>query len=65
MALLAAYLVNKEAGETLADYLADRVFADAVGSSVDPDPKDVEGFDAYAKIFKDAIAVEQTAVEKL
>ncbi len=43
MALLAAYLVNKEAGETLADYLADRVFADAVGSSVDPDPKDVEG----------------------
>lgn len=65
MALLAAYLVNKEAGETLADYLADRVFADAVGSSVDPDPKDVEGFDAYAKTFKDAIAVEQTAVEKL
>ena len=49
MALLAAYLVNKEAGETLADYLADRVFADAVGSSVDPDPKDVEGFDAYAR----------------
>ena len=65
MALLAAYLVNKEAGESLADYLADRVFADAVGSSVDPDPKDVEGFDAYAKTFKDAIAVEQTAVEKL
>lgn len=65
MAVLAAYLVKKAEGESLEDYLADKVFADAEGSSVEPDAKDVEGFNAFATRFKDAIAVEQTAVEKL
>lgn len=65
MAVLAAYLVKKAGGESLEDYLADNVFADAEGSSVEPDAKDVEGFNAFATRFKDGIAVEQTAVEKL
>ena len=65
MAVLAAYLVKKAGGESLEDYLADKVFADAEGSSVEPDAKDVEGFNAFATRFKDGIAVEQTAVEKL
>ena len=65
MALLTAYLVHKTEGESLADYLENHVFACAVGTSVDPDPKDVEGFAAYANRFENAIAVEQTAVEKL
>ncbi len=65
MALLTAYLVHKTEGESLADYLENHVFACAVGTSVDPDPKDVEGFAAYANRFENAIAIEQTAVEKL
>ena len=65
MAVLAAYLVKKAGGESLEDYLADKVFADAEGSSVEPDAKDVEGFNAFATRFKDGIAVEQIAVEKL
>lgn len=65
MALLTAYLVHKAEGESLADYLEHHVFAGAVGTSVDPDPKDVEGFEAYANRFKNAIAVEQAAVDKL
>ena len=65
MAVLAAYLVKKEQGESLEEYLADKVFADAVGSSVEPDAGDVEGFNAFATRFKNAIVVEQTAVEKL
>ena len=65
MAVLAAYLVKKAGGESLEDYLVDNVFADAEGSSVEPDAKDVEGFNAFATRFKDGIAVEQTAVEKL
>lgn len=65
MALLTAYLVHKAEGESLADYLEHHVFAGAVGTSVDPDLKDVEGFEAYANRFENAIAVEQTAVEKL
>lgn len=65
MALLTAYLVHKAEGESLADYLEHHVFTGAVGTSVDPDPKDVEGFEAYANRFKNAIAVEQAAVDKL
>lgn len=61
MALLAAYLVHKQEGESLEDYLEKQVFADALGKSVDPDPKDMEGFQRYTKRFKDAIAVEQIA----
>lgn len=65
MALLAAYLVKKQPGETLEDYLGKRVFADALSISVDPDPKDVEGFQTYAKRFKDAIAIEQVAAKEI
>ncbi len=65
MALLAAYLVKKQPGETLADYLGKRVFADALSISVDPDPKDVEGFHIYAKRFKDAIGIEQLAAKEI
>lgn len=65
MALLAAYLVKKQPGETLEDYLGKRVFADALGTSVDPDPRDVEGFQTYAKRFKDAIAIEQVAAKEI
>ncbi len=63
MALLAAYLVNKAEGETLEDYLAEKVFADSVGDTVAPDPKDVEGFAAFAETFKAAVTMEQAAVK--
>ena len=41
MALLAAYMVNKDDGETLEDYLAKKVFADKAVSQIEPDIKDV------------------------
>ena len=65
MALLAAYLVNKADGETLADYLERAVFADAKGSSVEPDIADAEGFEAYIRRFQAAVGAEQIAAEKL
>ena len=39
MGLLASYMMLKEEGETLEDYLANRVFAGDVGTSIDPDRK--------------------------
>lgn len=45
MALLAAYRVRREAGETLEAYLKDKVFAGASGITLDPDPADHEGFE--------------------
>lgn len=65
MALLAAYLLHRQPEESLEDYLARRVFADAVGRTIDPNPKDVEGFQRYVRQFKDAIAVEQLAAKTL
>ena len=46
MALLAAYLVREDRGRSLADFL-DEVFADSIGSAVEPDPRDAKGFDAF------------------
>ena len=47
MALLASYMVCREEGESLGDYLSHKVFAGAKGSTLAPDPEDVKGFEAY------------------
>ena len=65
MALLAAYLVNKAEGETLEDYLNAHVFANVTGSTIEPDPTDVAGFNAYIQRYQALLAVERTAVETL
>ncbi len=65
MALLASYLLNKEGGESLEDFLANRVFAGAAGSAIPPDPAAAEGFNAYIRRYKALLEVEKTAVEKL
>lgn len=65
MALLAAYMVNKEENETLEDYLAQKVFAGNAGTSMEPVREDVEGFEAFIERYKRGIAIEQAAVENL
>jgi len=65
MALLAAYAANKAEGESLEDYLANKVFADSVGSVVEPKEEDVAGFTAYIENYKAGIAVEKAAIAAL
>ena len=65
MALLAAYRVRREAGETLEAYLKNKVFADASGITLDPDPADHEGFEAYTRRFTQALEAERAAVSHL
>lgn len=62
MALLAAYLVDKQAGETLEDYLANRVFAGQTGAALAPEAADQAGFEAFIRRYKAGLAAEQTAV---
>ena len=62
MALLAAYMANKE-NETLEEYLNAYVFADAKGTTIAPEQADVDGFNAYIEQYKNLLAVERTAVE--
>ena len=61
MALLAAYMARKEAGETMEEYLKNKVFADAKSVSLDPDPVGVEGFQVYHARYKAGLAAEQAA----
>jgi sugar (pentulose or hexulose) kinase len=63
MALLAAYLVHKEPGETLEHYLSQKVFADAKSTAIAPDAETVEGFNRYVESFKRLLEVERKAVE--
>lgn len=65
MAVLAAYMIGKGEGESLEDYLADKVFAGQESISVDPDPEDVKGYDEYIARYVAAVKAQQAAVEAL
>ncbi len=65
MALLASFLMNKEEGERLEDFLSKRVFAGASGSTVQPDPACAEGFNTYIRRYRALLEVEKTAVSVL
>ena len=65
MALLASYMLHRTPGETLGAYLDSKVFAGSKGVSMDPDQKDVDGFDTFIERYKKGIAIEQAAGEYL
>ena len=65
MALLAAYMANKVEGEHLEDYLNAHVFVDTKGTTLVPDPADVEGFNKYIQSYTTLLDVERKAVEAL
>lgn len=65
MALLASYMMQKSDNETLEDYLNNRVFANAISKTLEPDESDVQGFNAYIEKYKQLLKVEETAVEVL
>lgn len=65
MALLASYMVRREEGESLKSYLADKVFAGNEGTSMEPDAKDVEGFEVFTERYKKGVAIELAAAENL
>lgn len=65
IALLASYMINKEENESLDTYLDKKVFAGDAGTEMAPDKRDVEGFDAFIKRYKDGLPIERAAVDTL
>ncbi|WP_117161130.1 xylulokinase [Paraliobacillus sp. X-1268] len=65
IALLASYMVNKDANETLDEFLNEKVFANQAVSTVSPDPTDVEGFDKFMERYTNGLAIERAAVDNL
>ena len=57
-AVAASYMLNRDEGESLADYLNDKVFSGMSGMTIEPDPADVAGFKTYVERFKHANAAE-------
>ena len=65
MALLGAYMLWKDEGESLPDFLDNKVFAGAKSVTLMADPTDVEGFAAFLARYRKALPLERTATEVL
>ena len=65
IALLAAYSIDGKKNGNLGEYLEKRIFSRQKGTTVDPDPDDVAGFEVFEKRYLNALAVERTAVETI
>ncbi len=64
MALLAAYMLYGK-GESLGDYLQNKVFGGNKGETVEPDPRDVRSFDKFMERYKSGLSIEKAAVTSL
>lgn len=65
IALLAGYMINKQEGQSLPDYLNEKVFAGKSGDVLKPDAKDVAGFDKFFELYTKGLEIERKAVEVL
>ncbi|MGN0343647.1 MAG: xylulokinase [Lachnospiraceae bacterium] len=65
IALLAEYMVSKEDGETLDAYLNNKIFAGETGTTMNPDPADVAGFDKFIELYKAGLPIEAAAVSAM
>ena len=65
MAILAAYMVQREEGESLGDYLNQKVVGVDAGSRIDPDPEGVAGYEAFMERYKKGLDIERRACEDL
>jgi len=65
IALLASYMVNKADGETLDEFLDNKIFAGQESVTIAPKAEDVAGFDAFIERYKAGLPIERAAVESL
>jgi len=65
IAVLAAYLLHRTAGDSLESYLADKVFAGQTGQTVAPVQADIDGFAAFMERYKRGLVIERAAVDAL
>lgn len=65
IAVLASYMVQKAEGESLGDYLNNKVFAGQEGSELAPDPEGVKGFDEFIEIYKAGLPIQRVAIDSM
>ncbi len=64
MAVLAAYMLRRDAGQSLPDFLDERI-AGTIGPPVRPEPRDVQGFAEFFARHTRGLAIERAAVDTL
>ena len=64
-AVAASYMLNKAEGESLADFLDNKVFAGMEGVTIEPDDADVAGYREFLASFKKVNEAEKTAEAQL
>lgn len=65
IALLASYMLTKENGESLTQFLENKVFDSTEVYTLKPDPSDVSGFNVFAKRYSKGLPIEKAAVENM
>ncbi len=65
MAILALYAANNDTTLSLADFLAEQIFADSVAETLSPDPIDVAGFEAFMTRYINGLEIEMAAIKAL
>lgn len=65
IALLAAFLIDRNPGEKLEDYLETRIFTGLSGETLMPYEEDVEGFNVFMERYKAGLAIEKCAIEMM
>jgi sugar (pentulose or hexulose) kinase len=64
MAVLAAYMLRADEAQVLPDYLDERI-GQSVAKPVEPDPRDVKGFEEFFARHVKGLAIEREAVKAL
>lgn len=59
MAILAAYQINRDKGESIDEYLKNKVFSNVESSTVMATPEEVEGYAKYLKAYESALKLEK------
>lgn len=65
IALLAAYMQTKADGETLPQFLTEKVFASESSVTVEPDAQDLEGFATFMERYTAGLTIQRAAVAAL
>lgn len=65
IAILASYMKSKNDGETLTDFLNNRVFKGGSVYTLEPVKEDADGFNAFAERYKKGLPIEQSAVDNI
>lgn len=65
MALLASFLISKQEGQLLEDFLDQNVFSKEEATTIEPNERGEKNFSAFLDRYKDMLQIEQSAITHL